>query len=423
MGAMSVLRYKAWLNAHCGEGLAVYLAVMAFFLPLSPAVTNHLLVGLPALLLWAWRQHQLASLTERKAALLFSGFAVVGALSLLVSPRFGESAYNYVYLMGRYALIYFSIVVGIKNSRQAYQVVGAILASSFLVSCYGIYQYFHGAAMLTSEWVDVAQFPTLKTRAFSTLQNPNLLAAFLLMVMSLAGGIFFSTAKLRFRLPLLGIGAVALLCLLFTYSRGAWVSLIVVAVICGFLFSRRLLWVLGPALLLVGFFAREEVLSRITSIFNPTDTSATLRMALWESTWGMISDHPLTGVGWGAYQFVYPQYDFFIQNPDTIIFHAHNLYLNIAAELGLPGIAFFLLALATHLAIAFQVLHRTKSVERRGIMMGLIAIIIGVLVNGMTDYALFNIEISMIFWLFAALICVFSRITEQEQMAAAAKAV
>ena len=146
-------------------------------------------------------------------------------------------------------------------------------------------------------------------------------------------------------------------------------------------------------------------------------------MALWESTWGMISDHPLTGVGWGAYQFVYPQYDFFIQNPDTIIFHAHNLYLNIAAELGLPGIAFFLLALATHLAIAFQVLHRTKSVERRGIMMGLIAIIIGVLVNGMTDYALFNIEISMIFWLFAALICVFSRITEHEQMAAAAKAV
>lgn len=419
---MSVLRYKVWLNSHCGEGLAAYLAVMAFFLPLSPAVTNQLLVGLPVLLLWTWRQRQLASLTERKAAFLFSGFAVVGALSLLVSPRFGESAYNYVYLMGRYALIYFSILVGIKNSRQAYQVVGAILASSFLVSCYGIYQYFHGAAMLTSEWVDVAQFPTLKTRAFSTLQNPNLLAAFLLMVMSLAGGIFFSTSRLRFRLPLLGVGAVALLCLLFTYSRGAWVSLIVVAVICGVLFSRRLLWVLGPALLLIGFFAREEVLSRITSIFNPTDTSATLRMALWESTWGMISDHPLTGVGWGAYQFVYPQYDFFIQNPETIIFHAHNLYLNIAAELGLPGIAFFLLALVMHLVIAFQVLHRTKKVERRGVMMGLIAIIIGVLVNGMTDYALFNIEISMIFWLFAALICVFSRITEQEQKMAANEA-
>ena len=407
-----MLRYIAWLNSRCSEGLAAYLAVMAFFLPLSPAVTNYLLVPLPFLLLWVWRCRQLAQLTERRAAGLFGALALVGALSLLVSPHFYESAYNYVYLMGRYALIYFSILLGVQNRRQAYYVVGAVLASSFFVSCYGIYQYFHGAAMLTSEWVDVEQFPTLKTRAFSTLQNPNLLAAFLLMIMSLAGGIFFSTHKLRLKLPLLGIGAVALLCLIFTYSRGAWVSLVVITAVCGFLFSRRILWGLGPVLLVVGFLARDEVVNRVASIFNPTDTSAVLRMALWESTCGMISDHPVTGIGWGAYQFVYPQYDFFIQNPDTIIFHAHNLYLNIAAELGLPGIAIFLLIVITHLLIGFKALRRASG-ESRGIMMGLIAIIIGVLVNGMTDYAMFNIEISMIFWLFAALICVFARITPE----------
>lgn len=409
-------RYIAWLNAHCSEGLAAYLAVMAFFLPLSPAVTNCLLVPLPFLLLWVWRRRQLAQLTERRAAGLFGALALVGALSLFSSPRFYESTYNYVYLMGRYALIYFSILLGIQNRRQAYCVVGAVLASSLLVSCYGIYQYFHGAAMLTSEWVDVEQFPTLKTRAFSTLQNPNLLAAFLLMIMSLAGGIFFSTQKLRLKLPLLGIGAVALLCLVFTYSRGAWVSLVIITVICGFLFSRRILWLLGPALLVIGFLAREEVINRVASIFNPTDTSAVLRMALWESTWGMISDHPVTGIGWGAYQFVYPQYDFFIQNPDTVIFHAHNMYLNIAAELGLPGITLFLLIVMTHMFIGFKAL-RCASAEGRGVVMGLIAIIIGVLVNGMTDYAMFNIEISMIFWLFAALLCVFSRITLNEKQA------
>ena len=409
-----MLRCIAWLNARCGEGLAAYLAVMAFFLPLSPAVTNQLLVPLPLLLLWAWRQKKLAALTERRAAWLFGAFALAGAVSLAVSPRFHESAYNYVYLMGRYALMYFAILLGIQERRQAYRVVGAVLASSLLVSCYGIYQYLHGVAMLTSEWVDVAQFPTLKTRAFSTLQNPNLLAAFLLMVMSLAGAIFCSTNKLRFRLPLLAVSGVALLCLIFTYSRGAWVSLVAIAVICGFLFSRRLLWVLGPALVVIGFLAREEVIARVTSIFNPTDTSAVLRMALWESTWGMITDHPMTGIGWGAYQFVYPQYDFFIQNPETIIFHAHNMYLNIAAELGLPGITLFLLALFAHLLIGFRVLCRTSKPEQRGVVMGLIAVIIGVLVNGMTDYALFNIEVSMIFWLFVALISVFSRITLNE---------
>ncbi len=406
--------WMKWLNERCGEGLAAYLAVLAFFLPLSPNVTNHLLVPLPFLLLWAWRQKQLAHLTERRAAGLFGAFALVGALSLAVSPRFFESAYNYVYLMGRYVLIYFAILLGIQTRPQAYRVVGAVLASSLFVSGYGIYQYFHGVAMLTSEWVDVAQFPTLKTRAFSTLQNPNLLAAFLLMVMSLAGGIFFSTAKLRFRLPLLLVGGVALLCLIFTYSRGAWVSLVFITVICGVLFSRRLLWVLGPALGVIGFFARDLVVARVVSIFNPTDTSSTLRMALWESTWGMIADHPVTGIGWGAYQFVYPTYDFFVLDPGTIIFHAHNLYLNIAAELGLPGIALFLLALSAHLAIGFRVLRHTRMPEQRGVVIGLIAIIIGVLVNGMTDYALFNIEISMLFWLLVALLGVFSRCALRE---------
>ena len=405
--------YLKWFNERCGEGLAAYLAALAFFLPLSPTVTNYLLVPLPLLLLWGWRQKQLAQLTERRAAGLVAAFALVGAVSLAVAPRFFESAYNYVHLMGRYVLIYFAVLLGVQTRRQAYHVVGAVLASSLLVSAYGIYQYFHGVAMLTSEWVDVAQFPTLKTRAFSTLQNPNLLAAFLLMVMSLAGGIFFSTQRLRIRLPLLLVGAVALLCLIFTYSRGAWVSLVVITVICGFLFSRRLLWVLGPALGIIGFFARDLVVARVASIFNPTDTSATLRMALWESTWSMIADHPVTGIGWGAYQFVYPAYDFFIQDPGTIIFHAHNLYLNIAAELGLPGIALFLLALLAHVAIGFRVLRQTRLPEQRGIVMGLIAVVIGVLVNGMTDFALFNIEISMLFWLFVALIAVLARCEAQ----------
>jgi putative inorganic carbon (HCO3(-)) transporter len=51
----------------------------------------------------------------------------------------------------------------------------------------------------------------------------------------------------------------------------------------------------------------------VVSIWNPTDTSATLRIALWESTLAMIVDKPLFGIGWGSYWLVYPEYRLFYQ--------------------------------------------------------------------------------------------------------------
>lgn len=45
------------------------------------------------------------------------------------------------------------------------------------------------------EWVDVEQFPELKTRVFSTLSNPNLLAAYLSMSICIAIGIILDKLK------------------------------------------------------------------------------------------------------------------------------------------------------------------------------------------------------------------------------------
>lgn len=59
----------------------------------------------------------------------------------------------------------------------------------------------------------------------------------------------------------------------------------------------------------------------------------------------MIEEHPLLGIGWGSYFLAYPDYNFFIQNDNVLIFHAHNMYLNMLAEVGIPGGLAFLAAL------------------------------------------------------------------------------
>lgn len=73
-----------------------------------------------------------------------------------------------------------------------------------------------------------------------------------------------------------------------------------------------------------------------------------VRMDLWRSAGTMFLDHPATGVGPGAYGIALRSY----RNPALArdnVTTAHNLYLNIAAEMGVPGVlvaAWLILALA-----------------------------------------------------------------------------
>src|SRR5262249_35325664 len=76
------------------------------------------------------------------------------------------------------------------------------------------------------------------------------------------------------------------------------------------------------------------------------------RMAHWQAGWGMFQDYPSLGAGPGNYPAVYEQY--FIPPWREALGHAHNYYLNMAAEAGMPG----LLALLVLLGLAFRALRR-----------------------------------------------------------------
>ena len=62
-----------------------------------------------------------------------------------------------------------------------------MLTSAVMVTLYGFYQYLFGINISANEWVDGEQFPDLKIRVFSTLENPNLLAGFLVTMMATFG--------------------------------------------------------------------------------------------------------------------------------------------------------------------------------------------------------------------------------------------
>lgn len=379
------------------------LLAMAFFLPLSlDAATVFLGTGT---VLWLAKMLLMKKLLLRRTPFdeLIALLVVLSAASIAVSPDKGFSFYNYYHLMGRYVLIYYLVINNLHSLQQIKRLVWAVMASALCVTCYGFYQYVHGVDISAFQWVDGEQFPELKVRIFSTLQNPNLLAGFLVVVMSLAIGQGLYAEKLSGKIGLFALVIILGICLVLTYSRGAWLSVAAVALICGRFYSRRLLWLF--VLLLLGvLICQGGVTERLLSIFNPTDTSSTLRIALWESTLAMILDKPLLGIGWGAYWLVYPDYDFFLNNPAARIVHAHNMYLHIAAEIGIPGLLVFLAVIYGHTKKAVDILQHTGNRRVAGLMLGIVAAVLGLAINGFTDYIMFNIQLSMLFWLLNAVI-------------------
>ncbi len=385
-----------YLIEHC-------ILAVAFFLPMSlDAATLFLGVGT---ILWLGKMILTRKLLLKRTPFdeIIALLVILSAASIAVSPDRGFSFYNYYHLMGRYIVIYYLVINNLTSLQQLQRLVWSVLASAVLVTSYGFYQYIHGVDISTFQWVDGEQFPDLKVRVFSTLQNPNLLAGFLVVVMSLAVGLGLYTEKLQGKLLLFALVTVLGTCLVLTYSRGAWLSIVAVTAICGRLYNRKVLWVF-LVIPLIALFCHDAVMERLMSIFNPTDTSSTLRIALWESTIAMIMDNPFSGIGWGAYWLVYPEYDFFLNNPAARIVHAHNMYLHIAAEIGIPGLLAFLAIIYGHTKKAIDILSQTNNRRVAGLMLGVVAAVLGLAVNGFTDYIMFNVQMSMLFWLLNAVV-------------------
>lgn len=276
-----------------------------------------------------------------------------------------------------------------------------LLVSAAGTVLYGIYQYAHMLTLHEAEWVDNSAFPLLKRRMYSTLYNPNLYSAFLLMIMGGTASMSIWTRHTWHRVGYLTLFAALGLCLILTYSRGAWLSVAALVFFFGLVWDKRLwlLFLLVPPVLL---FYHGGVTDRLLSIFyhSEADTSVSMRLDMWYSAIEMIIEHPLLGVGWGAFKFVYPVYNELIQEAGITIFHAHNMFLNIWAETGILGFVCFFWFFYGNAYYGWKLLKMPQidTFDRAAATM-MIAAVVSQTICGFSDYDLFSTQISLTFWL------------------------
>lgn len=314
-----------------------------FFLALFPSIAAAaVLIGIIAWFLRLQVDHKfkMRSLTFDIPSAIFM---VSGAISVFYSSaRSFELIYNFFAIVGIYALSYVLVGQNLRTPEQIKNFTKALAASAFFVVMYGYMQYIFGVDISDMKWVDGEAFPELRKRVFSTLENPNVLAGYLDVMICLALGVFSKvetkTTKIIF------IIAIAMLtaCLAMTYSRGAFLTLAIIFIVYGVLQDLRIL-ILFAILTGIIIYGDPTFMDRILSVFTTAnDSSEGLRIGIWVSTISMIADHPFIGSGWGAFKFVYPQYNYYLADTSVTIYHAHNLYLQTAAEVGIVGaLAFF----------------------------------------------------------------------------------
>jgi O-antigen ligase len=159
-------------------------------------------------------------------------------------------------------------------------------------------------------------------------------------------------------------GSVAVLTagLYLTFSRAAWLLALPVAlVVIGVLYRRRLRWwtvvVLAIGVLVAGV---GVLVGRGTS---PAGLLDEVRVQLWQSTLDVIGDHPWLGVGLDGFRFVYPRYMRTEAWTEPLLYHPHNVWLDAAVRLGLPGLVTFVLLVGGCVASAARAALR---LQKRG---------------------------------------------------------
>lgn len=405
---------KNRLNNDCKRLMFYIVIAMAVMLPFSYTISSLLLVA--GWGVYAYKSFKGFFEWERTPFdFPIMIFTIIAFLSVLVSPDPAFSFYNCYNLVGRYVLTYYLVVqsIDIKNIGQLKIFLGAICTSLFVVVIYGFMQAFWGIGITSEQivWTDGAMFPGLKTRVFSTWQNPNLLGGYFDLMLGLLAGVFLLIKHKWVRIIIGILFCLTAFCLTLTYARGACLSIGVVVAIYGLLYNRKVL--LGLiALAIILLFSDATLVDRMTSIFTKMDTSSEMRLAFWESTIAMILDHPLLGIGWGSYFMVYPNYDYYMQGEYIKIVHAHNMYLNFMAETGLLGFVSYMVYYFGIIFKAFQLqakMLRKSNLVLKSLLLGIGLGFTALALNGLTDYVMFNTELSMLVWLFSGIVAVIAK--------------
>jgi len=223
------------------------------------------------------------------------------------------------------------------------------------------------------------------------------------------------------------------ICLILTYSRGAWlgfaigISLMIWNVFKNLALKIKMLCLFVSVGLLAIYlvlpqpiktkisaigridfkYSYQTVNARIKSTLKIDQGSTPIRLNLWKESLSIIRDYPLVGCGLNTYSTVARGYKSFEGGG----VYPHNSYLQMAAETGLFGLTAFLWVLFTFFKVGMHYLNQSRNFLVLGLLSGILAF----MVHAFFDTHLYSLQLVVLFWYMLGLTVAVIKIEEKNE--------
>jgi O-antigen ligase len=406
--------------------MVVVVPLLRFDPAITPVIRNVFVQGM-AVLLWCvvliridWGPGAGARLGRFLASgvntpvLLFFCWALASALWVAPAAGLGHAfAINDALRLGAGVLVYLVIATHVENRRQLETLVDALLLI-VAISC--LYRIF---------------FPQTLSPADSLFGSRLMAGAFLALVLPVVAAAAAAPMPLQRQIITRVVLVLTVVTLVVTPTRSSWTGAVVGMAVFGLLALRHLtegvsaLWerrrqaiypaaALGGALVVMLLTAADTDIPRSVAARAQTaeealqgrDDSFQDRLLRWKAAAGAIRQQPWRGYGLGNY--VLRQHEFskqgqtaaeVAQNGASLDELVLNEYLQVGAELGVPGLLFYLLILTSFFAKALHALERLPPGTRKTLLIGSVSAIAAQAVDAVSNPAWHYSVCALYFWL------------------------
>lgn len=331
--------------------------------------------------------------------------AIMGGVSLLVTALPGKT-WGQVMRLGAGLAIFYGLVNWGQGRTQFFLIaVGLVLTGMVLaVLAPVVVDWSRTKVMLIpSRIYDL--FPLLVSDAV----HPNIMAALMVLLLPSPLACFFSSGakwkgggkRIFVVIASLSMGAILLL----TKSRGGYIAGAVGVLMVLWLSGRRWLASISTLIMIGGvvsfFFITSGQAPELVEGATDPGTWA-FRQRVWRAALLIMADFSFTGAGMGTFNDVAALLYAFheTQNPG-----AHNLYLQVGVDLGVPGLIAFLSMIGTVFWMAISSVRAlSQEDELHAVAVGTLAGIVALVIHGLVDVTVWGTRVAFAPWLVIGLV-------------------